>query len=323
MDLVRARPPAVRLRHPRLARERDRLGRRDGRLDQRRPAPARHRPRVRHPARHRRVRGHRRPDADRRRHAAGRPLPRVATCTTRAAWPWSCASCSSAGPAPRRTPQRSTAGRSREIAAAAVETDGPAGRPPDRDPAQADRRPRDPARLARPGRLRRQARRPRAAAPPRPGPRLRLGDRVLRGGARAAGSSPATSSSSATRARSAVPGCRRCSSVTAALVGEGLGDVVALITDGRFSGGTHGLMIGHIAPEAALGGPIAVVHEGDAIVIDVDRGALDLEVAGRRGRPPARRRGRRPRRATPAASWPSTRRSSGRRRRAPSRPGRG
>ena len=68
-------------------------------------------------------------------------------------------------------------------------------------------------------------------------------------------------------------------SVTAALVGEGLGDSVALITDGRFSGGTHGLMIGHIAPEAALGGPIGLVEEGDEIVIDVDRKALDLNVA--------------------------------------------
>jgi dihydroxy-acid dehydratase len=68
-------------------------------------------------------------------------------------------------------------------------------------------------------------------------------------------------------------------SVTSALVGEGLGDSVALITDGRFSGGTHGLMIGHIAPEAALGGPIALVEEGDPIVIDVDRKALDLDVA--------------------------------------------
>jgi dihydroxy-acid dehydratase len=74
------------------------------------------------------------------------------------------------------------------------------------------------------------------------------------------------------------PGMQEMLSVTAALVGEGLGDQVALITDGRFSGGTHGLMIGHIAPEAALGGPIAVVEEGDEIVIDVDRKALDLEV---------------------------------------------
>jgi dihydroxy-acid dehydratase len=74
------------------------------------------------------------------------------------------------------------------------------------------------------------------------------------------------------------PGMQEMLSVTAALVGEGLGDSVALITDGRFSGGTHGLMIGHIAPEAALGGPIALVQEGDDIIIDVDRNALDLEV---------------------------------------------
>jgi dihydroxy-acid dehydratase len=67
--------------------------------------------------------------------------------------------------------------------------------------------------------------------------------------------------------------------VTAALVGEGLGESVALLTDGRFSGGTHGLMIGHVAPEAALGGPIAVVDEGDTITIDVERKALDLDVA--------------------------------------------
>ena len=74
------------------------------------------------------------------------------------------------------------------------------------------------------------------------------------------------------------PGMQEMLSVTAALVGEGLGDVVALLTDGRFSGGTHGLMIGHVAPEAALGGPIAFVEEGDPIVIDVDRSALDLDV---------------------------------------------
>ena len=74
------------------------------------------------------------------------------------------------------------------------------------------------------------------------------------------------------------PGMQEMLQVTAALVGEGLGDSVALITDGRFSGGTHGLMIGHIAPEGALGGPIAIVEEGDEIVIDVDRKALDLIV---------------------------------------------
>jgi dihydroxy-acid dehydratase len=75
------------------------------------------------------------------------------------------------------------------------------------------------------------------------------------------------------------PGMQEMLQVTAALVGEGLGDSVALLTDGRFSGGTHGLMIGHVAPEAALGGPIAIVEEGDEVVIDVDRKALDLMVA--------------------------------------------
>jgi dihydroxy-acid dehydratase len=74
------------------------------------------------------------------------------------------------------------------------------------------------------------------------------------------------------------PGMREMLHVTAALVGEGLGDSIALLTDGRFSGATHGLMAGHVAPEAALGGPIALVQEGDTIVIDVDRHALDLDV---------------------------------------------
>jgi dihydroxy-acid dehydratase len=74
------------------------------------------------------------------------------------------------------------------------------------------------------------------------------------------------------------PGMQEMLSVTAALVGEGLGGDVALLTDGRFSGGTHGLMIGHVAPEAALGGPIAVVEEGDPLIIDVDARRLDLDV---------------------------------------------
>ena len=109
-------------------------------------------------------------------------------------------------------------------------------------------------------------------------------------------------------------------SVTAALVGEGLGEHVALLTDGRFSGGTHGLMIGHVAPEAALGGPIAFVADGDEIEIDVDRKALDLHVAEDDRSRPGGRPGRRRRRATRAASSPSTRRSSRRRPTARSRP---
>jgi dihydroxy-acid dehydratase len=74
------------------------------------------------------------------------------------------------------------------------------------------------------------------------------------------------------------PGMQEMLGITAALVGEGLGESVALLTDGRFSGGTRGLMVGHVAPEAALGGPIALVQEGDTVVVDVERRELNLEV---------------------------------------------
>jgi dihydroxy-acid dehydratase len=74
------------------------------------------------------------------------------------------------------------------------------------------------------------------------------------------------------------PGMREMLGVTAALMGAGLGESVALVTDGRFSGATHGLMAGHVAPEAAVGGPIAAVREGDTIVIDIEKRRLDLEV---------------------------------------------
>ena len=74
------------------------------------------------------------------------------------------------------------------------------------------------------------------------------------------------------------PGMREMLGVTGAIVGSGLGDKVALITDGRFSGATHGHMIGHVAPEAAVGGPIALVADGDEITIDPARRAIDLEV---------------------------------------------
>ena len=74
------------------------------------------------------------------------------------------------------------------------------------------------------------------------------------------------------------PGMREMLSPTSALIGEGLGDCVGLITDGRFSGGTYGMVVGHVAPEAAVGGTIALVHEGDAITIDADRRLLQLNV---------------------------------------------
>jgi dihydroxy-acid dehydratase len=75
------------------------------------------------------------------------------------------------------------------------------------------------------------------------------------------------------------PGMREMLEVTGALVGEGLGDSVALITDGRFSGATHGLMVGHIAPEAARGGPIAALRDGDLIVVDVKARQLNVELS--------------------------------------------
>jgi dihydroxy-acid dehydratase len=74
------------------------------------------------------------------------------------------------------------------------------------------------------------------------------------------------------------PGMREMLAVTAAIVGAGLGDSVALVTDGRFSGATHGFMVGHVAPEAASGGPIAVVRDGDVVSIDETTRRIDLEV---------------------------------------------
>ena len=92
------------------------------------------------------------------------------------------------------------------------------------------------------------------------------------------------------------PGMREMLAPTSAIIGAGLGDSVGLITDGRFSGGTYGMVVGHVAPEAAVGGNLAIIVEGDSITIDADRGLLQLnisdsELARRREtwRPPASR----------------------------------
>ncbi len=74
------------------------------------------------------------------------------------------------------------------------------------------------------------------------------------------------------------PGMREMLAPTSAIIGKGLGDKVGLITDGRFSGGTYGMVVGHVAPEAQVGGPIALVREGDRITIDADRRLLEVEV---------------------------------------------
>jgi dihydroxy-acid dehydratase len=71
---------------------------------------------------------------------------------------------------------------------------------------------------------------------------------------------------------------REMLAVTGALVGQGLGDEVALLTDGRFSGATHGPMVGHVAPEAAVGGPIALLREGDIITLDIPQRRLDVKL---------------------------------------------
>ena len=75
------------------------------------------------------------------------------------------------------------------------------------------------------------------------------------------------------------PGMREMLGITGAIVGAGLGETVALVTDGRFSGGTRGLMLGHVAPEAAMGGPLAAVVDGDAITIDIEARTLDVDLA--------------------------------------------
>jgi dihydroxy-acid dehydratase len=92
------------------------------------------------------------------------------------------------------------------------------------------------------------------------------------------------------------PGMREMLAPTSALIGAGLSDSVALITDGRFSGGTYGMVVGHVAPEAAVGGGIALVHEGDKITIEASAHRIDLnvtpeELAARRAqwKPPALR----------------------------------
>ena len=75
------------------------------------------------------------------------------------------------------------------------------------------------------------------------------------------------------------PGMREMLATTSAIYGQGMGEDVALVTDGRFSGGTRGLCVGHLGPEAAVGGPIALVKDGDMIAIDADAGTIDLLVS--------------------------------------------
>ena len=294
MTLVRhdIRPADIVTRN--VARERDRVRLGDRRQHQRRAPPAGDRRRVRDDADARRVHRGRRPDAAHRRHAPGRPVRGGRHVRRRRRRASSCASCSSADLL--HGDEKTVDGRTiAKVAADTVETPGQQVVRPIDNPIKADGRPHDPpAAASRPTGASLKLAGARAAPAPRAGPRVRLRDRVLRGGPRAPDRRRATWSSSATRARSAARACRRCSGVTGALVGAGLGESVALLTDGRFSGGTRGLMIGHVSPEAAVGGPIALIEEGDIVSVDVDAKELNLEVpddvlAARRARwtPPA------------------------------------
>ena len=228
-------------------------------------------------ARHRRVRRHRRPDADRRRHAAGRPVHGDRPVRGRRRGAGHARAAQAARSAPRRRDDR--------------------GRTDDRR--SRGGLPRDARPEGRSSRSRRRSSRPAGwpSCTARSRPMAASSSSPATSGG-PIGDRPASSNSEAAcydavRAQRIKPGdvvviryegpvggpgMQEMLQVTGALVGEGLGDSVALLTDGRFSGGTHGLMIGHVAPEAALGGPIAIVEEGDTIVIDVDRKALDLEL---------------------------------------------
>jgi dihydroxy-acid dehydratase len=94
------------------------------------------------------------------------------------------------------------------------------------------------------------------------------------------------------------PGMREMLSPTGAIVGKGLGDKVALITDGRFSGGSHGFVVGHVSPEAAVGGPIALLQDGDRITIDAERRTIDVDL------PPEELERRRAQWSSPATTAP-------------------
>ena len=184
------------------------------------------------------------------------------------------------------------------------------------NPLSRNRRRGRPQGLARAGRRHREGRRPEDA-----GTAARRACSTARRPASppssAATTRKATSWSSATKARKGGPGMREMLSTTAAIYGQGMGDKVALITDGRFSGATRGFCIGHVGPEAQDGGPIALVKDGDIISIDAVKGTIELEVSaaelaerkksGSRARPtttPARC-GSTSRRSAPRTSAPS------------------
>ncbi len=173
-------------------------------------------------------------------------------------------------PAPRATRSPSPAGRSARTPPRPRRPRARRSSAPLDDPLKRHRRPGDPARQPRPRGLRRQGRRPRAPPPPAARPASSSARRTRWRPSQAGRSSAGDVVVIRNEGPAGGPGMREMLAVTAAIVGEGLGETVALLTDGRFSGATHGFMAGHVAPEAARGGPIAAVREGDTITIDVD-----------------------------------------------------
>ena len=175
-----------------------------------------------------------------------------------------------------------------EHAAAAADPDGEVVAPVD-DAVQAGRRAARPARQPRARRRGREARRARAAGAPS-GPRA---SSTRRRRARRRSTTGVVQPGEVVVLRNegpaGAPGMPEMLSITSAIVGRGLGESVALVTDGRFSGATRGLMVGHVAPEAVRGGPIAVVRDGDVITIDVDARTLDVALDGRGARRAPRR----------------------------------
>ncbi len=259
-----------------VARERDRRRRHVGRLDQPRPAPARGRQGGRRPARPRGLRPDRLEHPAALRPQARRPLRRHR-------------------PLPRRRRARSSSGASRRPACCTPT----ASRSPARRSARSPTWPRSPT-----GRT--WSARSTTPIKPNGGFAILRGNLApdgcvvkLSGHGRMDHSGPARVFEAEEDAFAAVmaksiqpgevvvirnegptggPGMREMLHVTAALVGEGLGDSVALLTDGRFSGATHGFMAGHVAPEAPDGGPIAAVRDGDTIVFDVAARELNVEL---------------------------------------------
>ena len=260
--------------HAGVAAERDCVRSRHRRLDERRAAPARHRARRGRAVDDRRIRQNFREDSRARRSEAGRPIHRARHVRCRRNAPARQAHLQEAG----LLQDGSTAsGRNLfDEIRDAKETPGQEVIRPLANPLKEGRRTRDSARLARSGRLRGKAcghERLFHTGPARvfdseeaafeavQQQKIKPGDVVViryegpKGG----------------------PGMREMLAVTGALVGQGLSESIALITDGRFSGATHGLMVGHVAPEAANGGPIAFVRDGDMITLDVRARRLDVE----------------------------------------------